>query len=140
MALSRDPNEAELRAQLRSGRDFARLKRLRLERRQNKTYQQWKMNRKAFEKRISNALLQHNSEQLAIAFDELREAASLVRTRRLVFYPYRSFASYLRGRWYLDPEKVQKLTNPFSNPVILRHRAEQRKAAQHYEEPAKERS
>ena len=118
MALSRDPNEAELRAQLRSGRDFERLKRLRLERRQNKIYQQWKMDRKAFEKRISNALLQHDSEQLAIAFYELRDAARVPRTRRLVFYPYRAFASYCRGRWHLDPEKVAELINAYLNPAI----------------------
>jgi hypothetical protein len=119
MALSRSPEAAELRAQLRSRRDFERLKRLRSERRQNKIYQQWKLDRKAFEKRIFNALLGHDSEQLALAFYELRQAAPGVRTRRLVFYPYRSFASYCRGRWHLDPEKVEKLINPFINPVIM---------------------
>jgi hypothetical protein len=73
MALSRSPEAAELRAQLRSRRDFERLKRLRSERRQNKIYQQWKLDRKAFEKRIFNALLRHDSEQLAAGRNPLAE-------------------------------------------------------------------
>ena len=88
MALSRSPEAAELRAQLRSRRDFERLKRLRSERRQNKIYQQWKLDRKAFEKRIFNALLGHDFEPLALAFYELRQAAPGVRTRILRNLPF----------------------------------------------------
>jgi hypothetical protein len=119
MALSRDP---EIGAELRREHDFERLKRLRSERRENKVYQQWACERKAFEKRIAQALVDHDSEQLAIAFYELREAARamITKTHRLLFYPYRSFAIYCRKRWHLDPQKVGKLINPFLNPVIAR--------------------
>jgi hypothetical protein len=121
MALSRSPEEAELRAELRSGRDDHRLKRLRSAGRENKVYQQWALELKAFEKRISQALVDHDSEQLAIAFHDLREAARVPRTRRLVFYPYRSFRSYCAGRWHLDPEKVGRMINQFINPVIAQY-------------------
>ena len=126
MALSRSQDLAELRAQLRSGRDYDRLKRLRSERRENKVYQQWVLKRKAFEKRIAQALVDHDSEQLAIAFHELREDSFGVHTHRLLFYPYHSFASYCRERWHLDPEKVEKLINPFLNPVIMQEVNRQR--------------
>jgi hypothetical protein len=116
MALSRSPEEAELRAQLRSGR----LKRLRKERRENKIYEQWALERKALEKRISGALLSQDSDQLAKAFHELREAARKPNTRRLVYYPYRSFTSYCCGRWHLDPEKVKRLINPLLNHAIAK--------------------
>jgi len=120
MAFFRSPVEAELRAQLRSERDLERLKRLRSAHRQNKVYQQWALKRKAFEKRIAQALVDHDSEQLAIAFYELREAADamLTKTRRLRFYPYRSFAIYCREPWHLDPQKVEKLSSPFLNPAL----------------------
>jgi hypothetical protein len=118
MAFSRSREDAELRDQIRSQSDYERLKRLRTERRQAKVYQQWALERKAFEQRISAALLQRDSEQLAIAFHEMRMASFKVQTRRLVFYPYRSFARYCRERWHLDPRKVEKLINPFLNPVI----------------------
>lgn len=126
MAFFRSPVEAELRAQLRSERDLERLKRLRSAHRQNKVYQQWALKRKAFEKRIAQALVDHDSEQLAIAFHELREDSFGVHTHRLLFYPYHSFASYCRERWHLDPEKVEKLINPFLNPVIMQEVNRQR--------------
>jgi hypothetical protein len=129
MALSRSPEQAELRAQLRSGRDYDRLKHLRSVGRENKVYQQWACQRKAFEKRISQALVDHDSEQLAIAFYELRNAAFKVPTRRLCFYPYRSFVSYCHGRWHLDPDKVKKLINPFLNPMVS-HLEREKRAAQ----------
>ena len=96
------------------------MKRSRSDARENKVYQQWALERKALEKRISRALVDHDSDQLARAFYELYETARTMttKTRRLRFYPYRSFASYCRGRWHLDPEKVGKLINPFLNPVI----------------------
>jgi len=120
MAFSRSREEAELRDHLAQERDFERLKRFRSLRRENKVYQQWALERKAFEKRISQALLQRDSEQLVIAFHEMRMAPFKVHTRRLVFYPYRSFARYCRERWHLNPKKVETLINPFINPVISR--------------------
>jgi hypothetical protein len=121
MALSRSQEEAQLRVQLRSQRDFERLKRLKSERRENKVYQQWDQKRKAFEKQIAHALVDHDSEQLAIAFCGLSEAAlaMVAKTRRLRFSPYRSFASYCRERWHLDPEKVSELINPYLNPAVV---------------------
>jgi len=50
----------------------------------------------------------------------MRMASFKVHTRRLVFYPYRSFARYCRERWHLNPKKVETLINPFINPVISR--------------------
>jgi hypothetical protein len=117
MALSRSL-EATERAQLAQERDLDRLKRLRTLVRENKIYEQWALQRKALEKRIAQALVDHDSAQLARAFYCLRQAAREVRTRRLVFYPYRSFKSYCPGRWHLDFGKVEKLINPFLNPVI----------------------
>ena len=75
----------------------------------------WKQERKAFEARITQALVNQDSEGLAIAFYEMDKAAQRVWPR---WTPYRSFASYCRGRWHLDPEKVERLTNPFLNPIL----------------------
>ena len=70
----------------------------------------WKQERKAFEARIAQALVSQDSEGLAIAFYEMYEAAQRVWPR---WTPYRSFASYCRGRWHLDSEKIERLSNPF---------------------------
>jgi hypothetical protein len=131
MAFFRSPEEAELRAQLRSERDYQQLKRLRKERRENKIYEQWALERKVLEKRISGALLSQDSDQLAKAFHELREAAKKPNTRRLVYYPYRSFTSYCCGRWHLDPEKVKRLINPFLNSVIAQEYKRRRTNREH---------
>jgi len=110
MALSRDP---ETGAQLLAERNLKRLKKLGAQH-EISVDQQWKLDRKALEKRITRALLDKDSGQLAIALYNLRDASRKALTRGLKFYPYRSFASYCRGRWQLDPEKVEKLINPFS--------------------------
>src|SRR6516164_5890850 len=75
----------------------------------------WKQERKAFEARIAQALVSQDSEGLAIAFYEMYEAAQRVWPR---WTPYRSFASYCRGRWHLDSEKIERLSNPFLNPIL----------------------
>ena len=120
MALSRDP---EIGARLRGDRNLKRLKKLGDQHRISAD-QQWKLDRKALEKRIAQALLDKDSGQLAIALYELETASPY--TRRLKFYPYRSFDRYCQGRWQLDPEKVRELTNSFLNPVIAQYLRSQR--------------
>ena len=61
---------------------------------------------------------------MAIALYELKTAFPY--TRRLKFYPYRSFDRYCQGRWQLDPEKVRELTNSSLNPVIVQYLRSQR--------------
>jgi len=75
----------------------------------------WKQERKAFEARITQTLVGQDSEGLANAFYEMREAAQRVWPR---WTPYRSFAGYCRGRWYLDPEEIERLINPWLNPIL----------------------
>jgi hypothetical protein len=80
--------------------------------------QQWELVRNASENRIAQALVNHDPDQLAKAFHELRYHKLCYASRKLPFHPYRSFATYCRERWHLDPEKVEQLINPFINPII----------------------
>jgi len=91
--------------------------------------QQWALARKALENRIAQALVNHDSDQLARAFHQLRYHELRYASRRFPFHPYRSFATYCRERWHLDPEKVSKLINPFLNSVIMQELKRQRSAS-----------
>ena len=86
----------------------------------------WRQDRKAFEARIAQALVNHDSEALAIAFYEMQEAPLHYSRTWPPFSPYRSFAGYCQGRWRLDPKKVEILTNRFLNPVISQYLRSQR--------------
>jgi len=110
-AWSRDPDCAEFRRPAA----LQRLKRLGASYRIT-VDQQWKLDRKALEKRISQALLDQDNDQLAIALYELRMAPQ--RGHSLKYYPYRSFRRYCAGRWQLDPERVAVLTNSLMNPAL----------------------
>ena len=81
--------------------------------------------RKALEDRIAQALVNQDSDQLALALHEMRHAPFPSGKRRR-FSPYGSFATYCRERWHLDPEKVARLINPFLNPVIMPELSRQR--------------
>jgi hypothetical protein len=121
-AWSRDPECAEFRRPAA----LAKLKRLA---KQHKITvdDQWRAKRKTFEKRITQALLAKDSNQLAVALYELRRASTGM-SRSLKYYPYRSFKSYYQGRWHLDPEKVERLTNSLMNPVLAQYlRSQQEK-------------
>ena len=120
MALSRDPDTG---ARLRSDRNLKRLKQLGARHRIGAD-DRWKLDRKALEKRIAQALLDKDSDQLAIALYEMQMVFPF--TRKLKLYPYRSFDRYCQGRWQLDPEKVRELTNSLLNPVIAQYLRSQR--------------
>jgi hypothetical protein len=123
-AFSRDPECAEFRRPAA----LQKLKALGAQHRSN-IDRQWRLERKTFEKRITRALLDRDSDQLAKALYELREASRETPTRRLVFYPYRSWKRYCIERWGLDPEKVLKLTSPLFNPVIAEYLRTRQKAS-----------